>query len=314
MFDLGALLGKTVEAFVTGLILFVGVGGPAIYFFRRDIREKSDNLIERLAGIFESKLHDIVHGTLTSLEGIRSDIRAGMDKWLGPINTEYFAQGGSKQDAEYVKNEIRGGRAEELFKETEQISDPKKRAARYKEIVGVCVAISDKFNAIQALSRYQHLAGKTATSRQLAGYVYWWFGDVDTAIVETEAALELVNSETTKGTAKIDELREIRNNLAFYYAEKGVRKDIAFSFVEDTLRNVSEGHKDYVSALDTAGYVYLRFASSETEIEKAVHYFDKVLKIDPKSKETTQHLMEAYAKRKEILELGNDEEDNNDKN
>ncbi|MGH8602796.1 MAG: hypothetical protein ACREXR_08520 [Gammaproteobacteria bacterium] len=309
MFDINFILIKTFESIATALILFLGFGGPAVYFLRREFREKSDKLIDRLGEIFELKLHDIVSTAGSSLEGIRSDIRAGLNRVLGPLNEEYFAQGVTKKDTEYVRKEIKEGRADELFLETEKITDVKARATRYKEIVGVCLSISDRLNTIQALNRYKALAGKTATSSQLAGYVYWWFRDVDTAIVETETALEIAKDEGRKGRGKKEELYEIQNNLAFYYAEKGIKKEIALALVEDTLHNISEGHKDYEMAQDTAGYVYLRFASSEAEIQKAVEHFDAALRINPKSKEATQHLIEAYEKRKEILEKENDEDE-----
>jgi tetratricopeptide (TPR) repeat protein len=111
----------------------------------------------------------------------------------------------------------------------------------------------------------------------LLGYVYWRFGDIDAAIASTENALNL--------TSKYDwvdrdiHMFKIKDNLAYYYADKGINEEKAFSYVDqiDTFDFIDDIEK--AKHLDTKGFVYMKFGKNKEDIQKSINCFTESLAV-----------------------------------
>jgi hypothetical protein len=163
--------------------------------------------------------------------------------------------------------------------------------------LGGCVYSSSFSSRKRSYSSFVNQS--TSGFDQFIGYIYWWFKDIDTAIVHTERALQ-VAKELRDGRQQAETTRDVENNLAFYYAEKGVNKKEALSSVERSVADLAEDHKYYVNLMHTAGYVYLKFGTTEKEMDMAIKYFRLVLDIEPESQDTLIQHQEALIRKKEF--------------
>jgi hypothetical protein len=75
-------------------------------------------------------------------------------------------------------------------------------------------------------------------------------------------------------------LRNNSNNLAFYYAERGINSEKAFSYVDEMNPSNIKDDKERVEHLDTRGYVYMKLGKSKEHIQKSIEYFDGALTIE----------------------------------
>jgi tetratricopeptide (TPR) repeat protein len=203
------------------------------------------------------------------------------------------------ENQEDIRRRLQSGEGESVFDETEKISKRDDKAERYKNIAGLCVKIDDKYYAFRAAHRYLELSGESATAYQFVGYIYWWFKDIETAIVHTERAVQIAQG-MRNGVQKAETMRNIENNLAFYYAEKGINKVKALSLAERSLKDLTEDNKYYVHLMDTAGYVYLKFGTTAEEMDIAINYFKLAFEMEPKTQGALNHLQEALIKKKEL--------------
>jgi tetratricopeptide (TPR) repeat protein len=189
-----------------------------------------------------------------------------------------------------------------LVSHIESISDKSERASYYKEFLKISMSKQDRFSSISAAHKYKELEGDDSPEGyRVLGYVYGWFGDFDTAITHTEHALRLV-SVWPDGDAKHLVLGKIYNALAYYYAEKGINKTEAFSYIAKCFEEPFVRVERKAADIDTRGFVSLRFGSSEDEIDSAIRDFNEVLKMEPDNRLPVEHLIEAYKKKKELEE------------
>lgn len=198
-----------------------------------------------------------------------------------------------------MRRRLQSGDFEAIYTETERIPKRDDKAERYRSIAGLCSELGDKFNAFRAANRYLELSENNATAYQFIGYIYWWFKDTDTAIVHTERALQIAKT-LHDGSQQAEIIRKLENNLAFYYAEKGINKDEALSLAERSVKDLAKDHEYYVNLMDTAGYVHLKFGTTAEEFTKAIDCFDLVLDTAPQTKDTLLHLQEAWMKKREL--------------
>ena len=225
----------------------------------------------------------------------RSFVANKIDRWVDP--TELSAVRSSELPD--IKRYIDTGNFVELHKRINAVTDTRTRAVGYFEIARICMERDDKFNGVIAANKYQEVLGKTPKAYDLLGHVYWWFEDTDTAIDYARQALQLACGLPEEERKKDkDVINRIKNNLAFYFAEKQIEKDRALSYVGEILNEVSQANELYLACLDTAGYVYTKFASKNEDFDKAIKYLQTVLEMEPQSKDAQQHLIEAYEKKK----------------
>jgi len=161
----------------------------------------------------------------------------------------------------------------------EQERDIHSKALRYRYLaIYFYTKKPDKLNCIKAALRYKDLEGDITDVYRFLGYVYWRFADFDTAIVYTEKALESI------GKSHVEDrdwhIVKIRNNLAFYYAERGINSEKAFSYVDEIDPANIRDDNERVQHLDTKGYVYMKLGKSKEHIQKSIEYFDGALTIE----------------------------------
>ena len=250
--------------------------------------EKATPLFERL----QKAIDGITEHGVKVIEKIEQ-----IDRYIDSSNRERLIPETTDQDE--LRRRLQGGEFEEIYNETERIPKRDDKAERYKQIAGLCLDIDDKYNAFRAANKYLEWSDNSAPVYRFLGYIYWWFEDIDTAIVQTERALQI--AEVLRGgEPQAETMRTIENNLAFYYAEKGINKDRAVFLAEKSIRNLSEGHEHYVHLMDTAGYVFLKFGTTEEEMDIAIDCFRRVLDKAPETRDTLFHLQEALIKKKEL--------------
>jgi tetratricopeptide (TPR) repeat protein len=305
-----------------GLVLLIGFGLPAIYFLgklvRREIqegfqhithdfekallsiaettRQKLDDGFLRIGGDFVEAFRKSLNDNIIPLlkESMEATRRALVQSWPNLLEVPIVG----KTEAADIQRFIDAADFEGLYRQLDSTKDAELKAAQYREVATICMAYEDRFHSIEAANKYRELLGRTIEAERFLGYVYWWFKDVDTAIVHTEIALQLaLNSE--QDLKKDPSLGyKIKNNLAFYYALTQSNREKAFSYVGELLANTSPADDNHVYYIDTAGAVYLKFAASEEDVDKAIQYFLQVLELEPQSKHTQAHLIEAYEKKK----------------
>jgi tetratricopeptide (TPR) repeat protein len=221
----------------------------------------------------------------------RSFVGDKMDRWK-PVGV-YGEEVMSRVETADVKRYVEAGEFDKLYEIVDNLSNGELKAQKYHEAAMASMERDDRFNSLVAAQKYKEVRGESAKSYQLLGHIYWWFEDLDTAIGYSEKARELAENErdNTLTTA-------IKNNLAFYYAEKQVNKDQALKYVADIIDRTSPEAGVYAAYLDTAGYVYTRFATTTADIDEAVKYYVAALEHEPQKTDTNQHLREAFEKKK----------------
>lgn len=198
-----------------------------------------------------------------------------------------------------LQTNIDAGKFDAAYKEIEAVSDIKLRGRQYKELAKICMARQDRSNSIRAVQKYQELRGDTPDVYRLLGYTYWWFKELDTAIAHAEKGLSLAISQNDT-----EEIKALKNSLAYYYADKGINKEQAFSYSAESLSNLIEQDPSYPMRLDTNGYVYLKFGNSPDEMNTAIDSFTKALKFAPGKEyaiEILEHLKQALDKKVSLL-------------
>jgi len=172
----------------------------------------------------------------------------------------------------------------------------------YRELARTCMKEREKTVAFKATHKYLELAGEIAESYQFVGYVYDWFGDFDTAIIYTEKALGIAESQPSK-KRDAEQITLIKNNLAFYYAEAGKPeyKHNAFKYANDAYNY----NKENTAFVDTLGYVTLNLATTTEETDRSIKLFNKALELATLSEDRNidlikEHLKDAYMKKADI--------------
>lgn len=241
---------------------------------------------------FKNSLNDNIIPLLK--ESMEATKKALVQSWPNPLEVPIVGQ----TEAADIQRFIDAADFEGLYRKIDSTTDAQLKAAQYREVATICMAYKDRFHSIEAANKYRELLGRTIEAERFLGYVYWWFKDVDTAIVHTETALQLALNSEQDLKKDPSLVHKIKNNLAFYYALTQSNKDRAFSYVAELLANTSPADDNYVYYIDTAGAVYLKLAASEEDVDKAIQYFLQVLELEPQSKLTQAHLIEALEKKK----------------
>lgn len=278
-----ALFPLTVAA-VLGLII--------AYFLQKPVKSGFDTMAVKLAETFTKSVNEQLIPTIKFvLEGTRADVLGIIKKW------EPSLVGGEKSlsaDAD-LQRYIDVGDVEGAFKAVERAETAQLKAMNYKELARICMARKERLTTFTAANKYIDLVGRTAEAYRFLGYVYWWFGDTDTAIVHTENAIQLA----LKGTGnreKEEGIAAIKNNLACYYAQLAIKKDLAFSYAEDALKTTP----DHPFRIDTKGFVYLQFGTTEADIEVAISCFIRALELEPADEDLLLHFQKALVKKKSL--------------
>lgn len=295
----GCLVKKTGSSWLKkGDFSLEGLSPPDAFFVSPSVNWErirlivEEVLVEKAVPLFESlqmAIDDIkIHGVKV-IEKIEQ---------LDQANRKALLPESDNQDD--MRRRLQSGECEPVFNETEKISKRDDRVERYKNIAAICMEIDDKYYAFRAAHRYLELSDKSATAYQFVGYIYWWFKDIETAIVHTERALQIAQEMRDDGLQKAETMRKIENNLAFYYAGKGINKAKALSLAERSIKNLDEDYKYYVHLIDTAGYVYLKFGTTVEEMDIAISYFKLASEMEPETQGPLNHLQEALIKKKEL--------------
>lgn len=160
-----------------------------------------------------------------------------------------------------------------------------------------------KNGATKAAIKSIELETNNSRWRSLLGFVNYWFGDIQQAILHAKEALQI---EERNEHYKNKEEHEIfiinyKNNLAYYYALARENKEIAYKFAKSVMEFYESSKEDRKKAMsyDGMGYVILRFAATNKEIEESLEFFDKAARLLPKEKIILDHIQEAYTKLKE---------------
>ncbi|MCI0562038.1 MAG: hypothetical protein MN733_26420 [Nitrososphaera sp.] len=290
---------NSLEHWGTEVIGFGAAGLIIGLVLRPVVRHGFSKLVEELSQQFRNSMHEwlfpLIPLITKSLDEAKKEFMQRVEGWGNPAAVPVVQ---AAEGAE-IKRFIDARDFDGLYRKIDAIKDPKLRAGQYREIATICMNYKDKLNSFRAANKYRELLGKAPKAEQFLGYVYWWFKDIDTAIIHAENALQAaLNMPEPEPSTDGDSILRIKNNLAFYYAEKQINKDVAFSYVDEILARTSPADKLYLYYIDTAGTVYLKFATSEDEVDKAKAYFLQVLEHEPKSEHTIEHLTEAFEKKK----------------
>lgn len=224
----------------------------------------------------------------------RSFVGDKMDRWkpIGVYSEEMMSRV-ETETAIDVKRYVDAREFDKLYEMVDSLSNDELKAKKYHEAAMASMKRDDKFNSLVAAKKYKEVRGESAKTYQLLGQIYWWFEDVDTAIGYSEKARELAENERDNTL-----INAIKNNLAFYYAERQINKKQALEYVADIIDRTSPEASGYAAYLDTAGYVHTKFATTKADIDEAVRYYVASLELDPQETETNQHLIEALEKKK----------------
>ncbi len=260
------------------------------------IREGFTNANRTLAETFEKSLNEVVVPQISkSFDDAKNAVMERVDRWVAPSS---FKEAITSDIAD-MERYIKAGDYDGLYKEIDGLQNQRTKAEKYKDVAKICIESGDKHNAYIAANRYKQLEGEDPKAYQFLGYVYWWFGDPDTGIAHTEKALELANS-IKNGNEKSELLCKLKNNLAFYYAEEGIKGEKAVNFIDEALKSTARNSIYYTSQLDTAGYVHYKFGKTKVDMDSAVGYFLRVLELEPDNPATLQHLKDAYKKKRDL--------------
>jgi tetratricopeptide (TPR) repeat protein len=137
--------------------------------------------------------------------------------------------------------------------------------------ISVLVLIQENPSAVKLASeltnRLIELEPGNLLSYGNAAYFHWRLGNLAAAIEISELAPR--RFEDAKNT---DELLQLKGNLAYYYAERGLKQD-----AETARRLAREVYEKTPTAsrADTMGYVLLQFAADRNDVQKASEYFQR---------------------------------------
>lgn len=176
-----------------------------------------------------------------------------------------------------------------LKRETEFQNEPRyyyKLVLAYLDL-GVTLDTA-KEKAVEAANKTIDLEPNNPMHYRLLGYVYYWFNDPNKAIEHTEKALSLAQEQENE-----KEAIACKNNLAFYYAQRGKKadKEVALSYAEQACKM----EKSDIN-LDTLGYVKMKFGETKEEIQEAIEILEQITKLHPTHPDYIAHLEEAYRK------------------
>jgi hypothetical protein len=160
-----------------------------------------------------------------------------------------------------------------------------------------------RIDAVPLLLKY----GEPAQYLRFA-YAFWKDGDTKQAIAVAEKGQELAR-RTPGGSANL-----FRNSLAYYYAadNRADRRDLALrdASAETSERKAlyektgkAEDGLLYASALDTRGYVRIRFARTASEVHEGLADITAAYALDPDSAIYFKHVKAAEA---QLATLGSD--------
>lgn len=172
-----------------------------------------------------------------------------------------------------------------LKRKTEFQNEPR----YYYKLVSAYLDLGDtldtaKEKALEAANKIIELEPNNPRHYRLLGYVYYWFNDPNKAIEHTEKALSLAQENEKEAIA-------CKNNLAFYYAQRGKKadKEVALGYAEQACKmDKSDLH------LDTLGYVKMKFGETTEEIQEAIEILEQVNQLHPNHPDYKAHLEEAY--------------------
>lgn len=167
----------------------------------------------------------------------------------------------------------------------------------YKHLAAIYTVVNSKKEALKATQIALNLNPNNPGLITSLGYVYWYFGDTEKAIAETEKALKLIKTEKED-----DELLlKIKNNLAYYYAELGKNEKEAREYAELSYRHKEKFGKFKAWYIDVYGYVKMKFAKNTNEIDESLDLFTEALKEGyPLDTIMVNHLKEALEKREKL--------------
>lgn len=309
------------------LALTLGVIAIAYFFLKREIRKGMAGIGERLGKDVTERLGKDV---TTFLESTKPIVKEGfetagntlavsfsdtIDKLILPAIKESLEDASihikgifsrltppdtakaSPEVAADIQDFLDSNDYHRLISRIESMSDKNKRASYYKELAKISMSRQDKSSSIYAAHNYKEIEGDTPEGYWVLGYVYGWFGDTDKAIINTERVLKLAGS-LANGTAKHMMLGKTYNALAYYYAEKGIKKDEAFAYAAKCFEEPFLDSNRTAADIDTRGFVKLKFGNTESEIDSAIADFSQALQIEPDNILVMRHLQEAYKKKK----------------
>lgn len=257
------------------------------------VKEGFETAGNTLAVSFSDTIDKLVLPAITrSLEDASTHIK-GVFSRLKPPDTAKVSPEVAADIKEFVDSSDYHG----LVSHIESMSDKSMQASYYKELAKISMGRQDKSSSISAAHKYKEIEGDTPEGHWVIGYVYGWFGDTDTAIIHTEHVLKLAGA-LPNGSAKHMMLGKTYNALAYYYAEKGIKKEEAFTYIAKCFDEFIDS-KRTAADLDTRGFVKLKFGNTEDEINSAIADFSQALEIEPDSILVMNHLQEAYKKKKD---------------
>ena len=143
--------------------------------------------------------------------------------------------------------------------------------------------------AAELANRLVDLEPENPLSYGNAAYFHWRLKNIASAIEMSELALQ--RFEDGNNT---DEVLQLKGNLAYYYAERGLKED-----AEKARRLAREAYEKSPTAsrADTMGYVLLQFAANRNDVLGAREYFQKakaeIQKLGIANPLLEQHLAEA---------------------
>lgn len=317
-----------VSHWVTEIMGFGLVGLILALFFTPILRHRLDRLIERLLSVFDTSLNNnampIVQNGLK--EGFEKASSSFADVFTQSINEKVIPLIIHSMDetGRHIKSVVDGlipvdtskkeespnviadlqayvdaGDIDGVYKKVEREKDLSEKILQYKELAKIFMRNKDKHNSIVAVHKFGEIGGETPEKYALLAYVYWWYGDIDTAIVHGETGLKLSLS-LNESASKEEALLRLKNSLAYYYTQKGINKEIALSYIEEILSKTHPESESYVPRLHTQGFWFLQFGNTPEDMDRAIECFNKVLETEPADTFAIQHLQAAYAKKKEM--------------
>jgi tetratricopeptide (TPR) repeat protein len=150
-----------------------------------------------------------------------------------------------------------------------------------KSVIDPSIAKRDAYNAAVRATELEPANPKWT---KLVGFVHYWFSEIDPGITLTEKALRMAMTQNNE-----TEITSCKNNLAYYWAMQGIKKDKAFEYALE-VNSHDENNPNY---LDTLGFVHLQFAESKEDLRKATGFFAKALEFAPNDADILYLLKEA---------------------
>ena len=152
-----------------------------------------------------------------------------------------------------------------------------------KELGYPTIPIKEK--ALEAVQKAIDLNPNDPHSVNMLGYFYYWFSEIDNAIITTEKALSLAESLGDK-----KELIRCKNNLAYYYAMTIDKK--YETLAREYSKQVYDHDKESALYIDTCGFVKWKYAKDMDELRAASDFFQIAVEKDPFDPDYNRHLSE----------------------